>query len=95
MISADTCGRTAWQGYLTKEQEAKLREMRDAFPQSVAFHTDHDMLRFLRAREFNTKATHAMYQHYLSVVRRLLPATTASVLNLMPSQSILQASCSP
>ena len=56
------------QGYLTKEQEMELREMRAAFPQSAAFHTDHDLLRFLRAREFNRKATWAMYQHYLSMV---------------------------
>ena len=56
------------QGYLTKEQERELREMRSAFPQSAAFHTDHDLLRFLRAREFNRKATWAMYQHYLGMV---------------------------
>ena len=62
-------GISLWQGYLTKEQEAKLRELRDAFPQSAAFHTDHDLLRFLRAREFNMKATRVMYQHYLSMVR--------------------------
>ena len=43
--------------------------MRDAFPQSAAFHTDHDLLRFLRAREFNRKATWAMYQHYITMVR--------------------------
>ena len=61
------------QGYLTKEQEMELREMRAAFPQSAAFHTDHDLLRFLRAREFNRKATWAMYQHYLSMVQRFHP----------------------
>lgn len=49
----------------------ELREMRATFPQSAAFHTDHDLLRFLRAREFNRKATWAMYNHYLSMVGSL------------------------
>ena len=67
------------QGYLTKEQEAALREMREGFPQSTAFHTDHDILRFLRAREFNMKATRAMYQHYLSMVRSLFTPQSISI----------------
>ncbi len=68
MRSAPTCLVHHLQGYLTKEQEMELREMRAAFPHSAAFHTDHDLLRFLRAREFNRKATWAMYNHYLSMV---------------------------
>ena len=65
---APTCHLQNLQGYLTKEQELELREMRAAFPQSAAFHTDHDLLRFLRAREFNRKATWAMYNHYSGMV---------------------------
>ena len=47
--------------------------MRAWFPDSAAFHTDHDVLRFLRARDFNLDATRAMYQKYISTVR-LRPA---------------------
>lgn len=41
-----------------------------AFPSSRAFHTDHDMLRFLRAREFHLDDAKAMYRKYLKTVRR-------------------------
>ena len=57
------------QGHLSASQEAALRAMRDWFPASAAFHTDHDLLRFLRARDFHLDAARTMYQNYLHIVR--------------------------
>lgn len=56
------------QGYLTEAQQVALDAMWAAFPASRAFHTDHDMLRFLRAREFHLDDAKAMYHKYLSTV---------------------------
>lgn len=66
-------GTTPLQGHLTAEQQAALGRMRSLFPGSAAFHTDHDVLRFLRARDFNLDATRAMYQNHISTVRAILP----------------------
>ncbi len=55
-------------GHLTPQQEAALGALRHAFPVSMTMHTDHDMLRFLRAREFSVEETIAMYAKYLTVV---------------------------
>jgi CRAL/TRIO, N-terminal domain len=59
----------AWQGHLTPEQEQKLEAMRKSFPESAAWHTDHDLLRFLRARSFDLQAARKMYSKYCLVVR--------------------------
>lgn len=59
----------AWQGHLTLEQEQKLQAMRKSFPESTAWHNDHDLLRFLRARNFNLEAARKMYSKYCLVVR--------------------------
>lgn len=41
--------------------------MREMHLVSYRIHTDHDMLRFLRAREFNLPAASAMYANYLQL----------------------------
>ena len=57
------------QGHLTAEQEAALAALRAAFPDSVNCCTDHDLLRFLRARHFELPATEIMFAKYCNVVR--------------------------
>lgn len=42
--------------------------MRSSFPDSYEFCTDHDMLRFLRARNFDCKASEEMFNRYRNVV---------------------------
>ena len=58
----------ARQGHLTPEQEQKLQAMRESFPESTAWHNDHDLLRFLRARGGNLEAARMMYSKYCVVV---------------------------
>jgi len=56
-------------GHLTPEHEAALAAMRSSFPDSYEFCTDHDMLRFLRARNFDLKASEEMFSRYRNVYR--------------------------
>ncbi|KAK9820760.1 hypothetical protein WJX81_003393 [Elliptochloris bilobata] len=56
-------------GHLSAEQESALAALRARFPESPAFHTDYDLLRFLRAREFDLKAAAKMYNEYCTVYR--------------------------
>lgn len=43
--------------------------MRAAFPDSTYFCSDHDLLRFLRARHFDMPAACTMFSKYRNVVR--------------------------
>ncbi len=43
--------------------------MRAAFPDSTYFCSDHDLLRFLRARHFDLPAARTMFSKYRNVVR--------------------------
>lgn len=42
--------------------------MRSKFPFYKNFHTDHDLLRFLRARNFDLAATQKLYNKFCTVV---------------------------
>ena len=42
-----------------------LEELKSRFPMYNQFHDEHDLLRFLRAREFDIEATTTMYRNYL------------------------------
>lgn len=50
-----------------QEQEDALCQVRWEHPVSLRIHTDHDMLRFLRARDFDVGEASAMYERYLRV----------------------------
>ena len=54
---------------MTPDQEAALFKFRGWFPTSSVYHTDHDLLRFLRARDFNMDAARSMYNNYVTIVR--------------------------
>lgn len=66
-------------GHLTAEQEDKLAAMRSRFPFYNNFHTDHDLLRFLRARSFDLAATQKLYNKYCTVYRERLLVSPAPV----------------
>ncbi|CAG9463834.1 unnamed protein product [Pedinophyceae sp. YPF-701] len=59
-------GESGYLGSLTASQTAALEHLRARFPVSQLMHTDHDMLRFLRARDFDQKETERMYRKFLS-----------------------------
>lgn len=56
-------------GYLDSRQKQALLDMRKAFPQSKKWHTDHDILRFLRARDFDLRKSQEMYRRYVDEYR--------------------------
>jgi hypothetical protein len=64
-------------GHLSAEQADKLEAMKAAFPGASRFHTDHDLLRFLRARSFDLAAAKLMYRKYCTVYRERLMVSPA------------------
>ena len=58
-------GENGYLGSLTSEETAKLATLRRTFPVSNYIHNDHDLLRFLRARQFSIPDTILMYQNCL------------------------------
>lgn len=67
-------------GFLNARQRATLLHMRKRFPSYAAFHSDHDLLRFLRAREFDLAAAEALYSNYWNVYRKELFVSAAPVI---------------
>lgn len=72
-------GSPGYLGHLTEEQSAALVALRAAFPASGAFCTDHDLLRFLRARNFDLEATEALFWKYCHVYRGRLMVSPAPI----------------
>lgn len=80
------------QGHLTEAQSAAMSAVRAAFPDSGRFCSDHDMLRFLRARNFDVEATEALFWKYCHVVHSLRLLDLTSLTHLWQFQKTSEVS---
>eukprot|EP00958_Prasinococcus_capsulatus_P014152 scaffold1481_cov401-Prasinococcus_capsulatus_cf.AAC.3 len=65
LLPAAAWYKEGWLGNLSSAQSKALAELKRRFPTYGNYHDDHDLLRFLRARDFDIEATTTMYRRYL------------------------------